>query len=117
MATVWIRHPRYSVLILVTLIATFYLLFVPHGGPIYVQYRGRTYVRDRGPTYVQYRPTYVQDRPTYVQDSLETRVQRSHMMYDKFLVQREGLIKKWGPDPNDIHLYTVLFAFMKALSE
>ena len=88
MATVWLRHPRYSFLILVTLLTTFYLLFVHH------------------------------DRPTpAVQDSLEARVQRSHTMYNKFLVQRQGLIKKWGPDPNTIALYVVLFAFMKAASE
>ena len=87
MASVWLRHPRYSLLLLVTLITTFYLLFVPHGGP------------------------------TYVQDSLETRVRRSHKIYEKFLVQRQGLIEKWGPDPNDISLYTVLFAFMKAASD
>jgi len=79
MATVWLRHPRYSLLILVTLITTFYLLFVPHQQPI------QTF--------------HVQD------NSLETRVQRSHTIYDKLLVQREGLLKKWGPNPKDIALF------------
>ena len=91
MATVWLRHPRYSLLIFVTLITTFYLLFVPHREPI--------------------QPFHVQD------DSLETRVQRSHTIYDKFLLQREGMLKKWGPDAKDIAVYVVLFAFMKAASD
>jgi hypothetical protein len=36
---------------------------------------------------------------------LKIRVQRSHAIYDKLLVQREGLIKKFGPDPKDIALF------------
>ena len=93
MATVWLRHPRYSLLILVTLITTFYLLFVPHQPPI--------------------QPFHVQD------NSLESRVQRSHTIYDKLLIQREGLLKKWGPNPKDIALYVVLvlFALIKATSQ
>jgi len=79
MAIVWLRHPRYSLLILVTLLTTFYLLFVTHGPPI--------------------QPFHVQD------NSLETRVQRSHAIYDKSLIQREGLLKKWGPNPKDIALF------------
>ena len=88
MATVWIRHPRYSLLIVVTLITTFYLLFVPHE-PLY-------------------HPFSVHE------DSLESRVQRSHAIYDKFLVQRKGLLKKWGPEPKDIHLYVVTRSFSLA---
>jgi hypothetical protein len=84
MAVVWLRHPRYSLLILVTLITTFYLLFVPHRGSTTSFYE---HVRD---------------------DTLKIRVQRSHAIYDKFLVQREGLIKKWGPEPKDIALYVLL---------
>ena len=90
MTTVWLRHPRYSLLILLTLITTFYLLFVPHERPI--------------------QSFHIQD------NSLKTRVQRSHTIYDKFLVQREGLLKKWGPI-KDIAMYVVLFAFMKPPSE
>ena len=89
MSTVWIRHPRYSLLILVTLITTFYLLFVPHNESIHL-------------------PFSIQD------GSLKSRVERSHAIYDKFLVQRKGLLKKWGPAPKDIHLYVVetrLFSF------
>ena len=82
MATVWLRHPRYSLLILFTLLTTFYLLFVPHHAPIHT--------------------FHVQD------DSLQTRVQRSHTIYDKFLVQRAGLLKKWGPEPKDISVYVYL---------
>ena len=79
MATVWICHP---LLIVVTLITTFCLLFAPHHELIYI-------------------PFSVHD------DSLKSRVQRSHAIYDKFLVQRKGLLKKWGPEPKDIHLYVV----------
>ena len=84
MATVWLRHPRYSLLILFTLLTTFYLLFVPHHAPIHT--------------------FHVQD------DSLQTRVQRSHTIYDKFLVQRAGLLKKWGPEPKDISVYVFFFS-------
>ena len=83
MATVWLRHPRYSLLIFVTLITTFYLLFVSHEGP--------------------HQSFHVHD------DSLEARVLRSHLIYDKLLVQRQGLLKKYGPDPKDIAVYVVLF--------
>ena len=82
MATVWLRHPRYSFLILFTLLTTFYLLFIPHHGPI--------------------QSFHVQD------DSLKTRVERAHTIYDKFLVQRAGLLKKWGPEPKDISVYVFL---------
>ena len=84
MATVWIRHPRYSLLIVVTLITTFYLLFVPHH----------------------------EELAFGIPDtSLASRVRRSHAIYDKFLVQRKGMIKKWGPEPKDISLYVVTRVF------
>ena len=88
MATIWLRHPRYSLFILVTLITTCYLLFVPHEQPTQL--------------------FYLQD------NSLESRVQRSHAIYDKTLIQREGLIKKWGPNPKDIALYVVPFRFYES---
>ena len=91
MATVWLRHPRYSLVIFITLIATFYLLFVPHERPAQL--------------------FHVQDT------SLETRVQRSHTIYEKFLAQRQGLLKKFGPSPNQISMYVVFFAFVMAASE
>jgi len=84
MATVWLRHPRYSLLIFVALITTFYLLFLPHvPHPVYDQ------------------PV----QPVQVDNSLETRVQLSHAIYDKLLAQREGLLKKYGPNPKDISLF------------
>lgn len=86
MATVWIRHPRYSLLIVVTLITTFYLLFVPHH----------------------------EELAFGIPDSsLASRVRRSHAIYDKFLVQRKGMIKKWGPEPKDISLYVVTRVFFR----
>ena len=89
MATVWLRHPRYSLLILVTLITTFYLLFVPHQEQIH-----SFHLQDHG---------------------LDARVQRSHRVYDKLLLQREGLIKKWGPTPKDIAVYVVSFSVFPLL--
>jgi hypothetical protein len=82
MATVWLRHPRYSLLILVTLISTFYLLFVP-----------------RNPSF------HLQD------NTLVNRVQRSHAIYDKVVAQRQGLLKKFGPNPKDIALYIAVSFF------
>jgi len=79
--TAWIRHPRYSLLILVTLMTTFYLLFI---------------ARDRQITSFH---AQLQD------NSLENRVQRSHTIYNKMLDQRQGLVKKFGPNPKDIALF------------
>ena len=77
MAAAWLRHPRYSLLILVTLISTFYLLFVPRQ----------------------------QTQFFHLQDSsLDARIQRSHTIYDKLLAQRQGLLNKFGPNPKDIAL-------------
>lgn len=88
MAIVWLRHPRYSLLIFVALITTFYLLFLPH-------------VHDDQPI----------QSVQQVDDSLESRVQLSHAIYDKVLAKREGLIKKHGPNPKDISLCVVVFIF------
>jgi hypothetical protein len=93
MATVWLRHPRYSLLIFVSLITTFYLLFLPHEHDQPIQ------------------PFHVQD------NSLETRVQLSHSIYDKLLAQREGLLKKFGPNPKDIALCVAVSLFVKLRSE
>src|ERR1700678_1848674 len=82
MATIWLRHLRYSLLILCTLISTFYLLFVP-----------------RNPVF------HLQD------NTLVNRVQRSHAIYEKVLAQRQGLIKKFGPNPKDIALCVVVSFF------
>ena len=73
-----LRHPRYSIFILVSLIATLYLLFVRHEQQAY--------------------PFHLKD------DGLGARVHRSHTIYDKFLVQRKVLLEKWGPEPKDIAL-------------
>ncbi|KAF8957203.1 hypothetical protein BDZ97DRAFT_1847750 [Flammula alnicola] len=65
MVGVWQRHPRYTVLVAVALITTFYLL-VP---------------------------------------SLASRIERSKVIYDKLLKDRQGLIKKFGPTPKTIDLF------------
>jgi len=87
MANVWLRHPRYSLFILVTLITTFYLLFVPRESS-----------------------SSSSSSSFHLQDNtLEDRVRRSHATYDKILTQRQGLLKKFGPTPKDIALYVSFF--------
>ena len=101
MGTVWIRHPRYSLFILVSLITTCYLLFVHEALHC-------LHVTSKGPN----QPFHMHD------DSLESRVQRAHTIYNKFLVQRKGFLDKWGPTSKEIVPYAAsffFFAFMKAL--
>jgi hypothetical protein len=76
MPGVWQRHPRYTILVTVALITAFYLL-VPHGPPAFI-------IKD---------------------NALATRVERSIEIYDKLLKNRQGLIKKFGPQPKDIALF------------
>ena len=52
---------------------------------------------------------HVQIHSSHVQDnSLETCIQRSHMIYDNFLTQQQELLKKFGFNPKEIALYIVL---------
>ena len=86
MPSFWQRHPLYSVLVVVAILTTVYLL-VPYDGagpgP-----RGRV--------------------PTRSAD-LESRVRQSTDIYDKALEDRKGLIQKFGPTPSDIALYVAEF--------
>ncbi|KAF5329604.1 hypothetical protein D9619_009389 [Psilocybe cf. subviscida] len=78
MPPVWSRHPRYSILVAVALLTTFYLL-LPESLPAY--------------------------RRTYDAD-LHGRVERSKAIYNKVLKDRKGLIKKFGEgDPKKIDLF------------
>ncbi|KAF9039870.1 methyltransferase domain-containing protein [Panaeolus papilionaceus] len=79
MAGVWQRHPRYTIMVTVALLITLYLL-VP-----YTPQSGRYFM--------------MQD------SSLQSRVQRSHAIYDTLLKDRKQLIKKFGPEPKDIQLF------------
>jgi hypothetical protein len=83
MAGVWQRHPRYSLFIFVVLASTFYLL-----GP-----------------YQKSQPTITSSMrglPRGV--DLPSRLARSEKIYNKLLVDRQGLIKKFGPTPKDVVL-------------
>ncbi|KDR78037.1 hypothetical protein GALMADRAFT_245009 [Galerina marginata CBS 339.88] len=79
MAAVWKRHPRYTMLVVAALVTTFYLL-VPYGAP----------------------PAH---HFTLQDSSLASRVDRANVIYERLLKQREGLIKKFGPNPKDIALF------------
>ncbi|KAJ7777901.1 methyltransferase domain-containing protein [Mycena maculata] len=82
MAVVWQRHPRYSLFIFAVLACTFYLL-----GP----YRGRVPPMSSGRAMAAY--------------DLPSRLARSEKIYNKLLVDRQGLIKKFGPTPKEIDLF------------
>ncbi|KAJ2934975.1 hypothetical protein H1R20_g2123, partial [Candolleomyces eurysporus] len=82
MPSFWQRHPLYSVLVVVAILTTVYLL-MPYDGPGAVPL-GRL--------------------PTKSAD-LESRVRQSNEIYDKNLEYRAGLIQKFGPTPNDIALF------------
>lgn len=77
MAGLWQRHPRYTMLVIVALITTFYLL-VPAGPP---------------------RPFHLRD------NSLQSRLEHSKAIYSKVLNDRKGLIKKFGPQPKDVEMF------------
>ena len=82
MAGLWQRHPRYTMLVVVALITTFYLL-VPAGPP---------------------RPFHLRD------NSLQSRLEHSKAIYSKVLKDRKGLIKKFGPQPKDIELLVIRYS-------
>lgn len=79
MAGLWQRHPRYTMLVIVALITTFYLL-VPAGPP---------------------RPFHLRD------NSLQSRLEHSKAIYSKVLNDRKGLIKKFGPSPKDVEMLVI----------
>ena len=79
MASLWQRHPRYMMLLVLSLITTFYLL-VPTGPP---------------------RAFHLRD------NSLQSRLEHSKAIYSKVLKDRKGLIKKFGPQPEDIELLVI----------
>ncbi|RXW16857.1 hypothetical protein EST38_g8995 [Candolleomyces aberdarensis] len=82
-AGVWQRHPRYSVLVLVAILTTVYLL-VPYQ-PAEIPANFKSIVTGGA--------------------DLEGRIKQSHEIYDRLLDARKGLIKKFGPNPSDIALF------------
>lgn len=80
MPGLWTRHPRYSLLVLVVLATTIYLL--------------NTY---------QETPTVKASR--YIHDAgLSARLRRADAIYEKTLQDRRALIKLFGPSPSDIYM-------------
>lgn len=82
--TVWQRHPRYSVMVMVAILTTVYLL-MPY----------------------QPEPAANYKRIVTSGADLDGRMLQSHGIYDRLLEARKGLIKKFGPNPSDIALYVV----------
>jgi len=82
MAGLWQRHPRYTMLVVVALITTFYLL-VPASPPREFKLRD---------------------------NSLESRLEHSKASYSKILKDRTELIKKFGPQPKDIELLVIMYS-------
>ncbi|KAJ7058195.1 methyltransferase domain-containing protein [Mycena amicta] len=80
---VWAKHPRYSLFVLLCLVGTFYLLGVYEPSTAIL----KTTLRD----------LHAHDLPT--------RLERSKRIYNKMLVERQGLIRKFGPEPKDIVLF------------
>ncbi|KAJ6591179.1 methyltransferase domain-containing protein [Mycena vulgaris] len=81
---VWQRHPRYSLFIFVVLACTFYLLGPYQASP----------------------PTFSSSmRGLPRGNNLSSRLARSERIYNKLLVDRQGLIKKFGPTPKDVALF------------
>jgi len=76
MPAVWQRHPRYSLFVLCILITTFYLLS-PYRAP----------------------------SPSLQDLSLPSRIEQSEKIYNHLRKEREGLIKKFGPTPNDVVMF------------
>ncbi|KIJ98366.1 hypothetical protein K443DRAFT_104106 [Laccaria amethystina LaAM-08-1] len=76
------RHPRYAVLVGFVLVATFYFL-------------------------IPYAPEHRPDVHfmSMSDNDLSSRVERSTRIYDKLLTNRQGLIKKFGPTPQDIAVF------------
>jgi len=79
---VWKRHPRYTGLLALCLLATLYLLLPDSSVSGTPQYQILTHGGE-----------------------LEHRLQQSHKIYDKLLEDRKALIKKFGPEPSDIALF------------
>ena len=70
-----LRHPRYTLLVIFTLGATFFLL--PY--------------------------------PSDSDSSLSSRLDRAERIYQDFLPHRQELIKKFGPNPQDVESFVFLF--------
>ncbi|KAF8644217.1 hypothetical protein AX16_008621 [Volvariella volvacea WC 439] len=85
MPSVWQRHPKYSLLIAFTILATLYLLS-PYSDGSGISLTGLGSLGGRDLT-------------------LAARLERADRIYDKVLRDRQKLIQKWGPEPKDIYTF------------
>ena len=91
---IWQRHPRYVILVGVAILTTLYLL-------------------------VPYQPSFDGNlgfKAIISGADLENRVRQANIIYDRLLVNRKGLIEKFGPDPKDIALYVACFCDDQSLT-
>ncbi|TFY70718.1 hypothetical protein EVG20_g2297 [Dentipellis fragilis] len=88
MALIPARHPRYTIILGVLLVTAFFLLLP--GSPY--PYSESTYVS----------PDALHNGIVQVDNSLTARVKRSERIYQKMVKRREGLIRKFGPNPREI---------------
>ncbi|KAJ7212193.1 methyltransferase domain-containing protein [Mycena pura] len=89
MPVFWSRSPRYVGLIVLAIVGTLYLVGPFHGS-------------EQPPSPSQdshYRIPLVEDH------DLPNRIARSDRIYDKLLLDRKELVKKFGPTPNDVALF------------
>ncbi|KDQ49958.1 hypothetical protein JAAARDRAFT_42446 [Jaapia argillacea MUCL 33604] len=78
------RHPRYALLIFLVLMGTLYML-----------------ASDKIPEYEGY-GVNESKKPLGYDPDLGVRVQRAERVYQKMLKNREALVDKFGPNPNDV---------------
>lgn len=83
MPSIFQRHPRYALFSAVSLLATFLLLASQHAPP---------------PP-----PSFVIDSFT-PSEELQHRLEYAEEVYQKMLRQREGLIQKFGPTADKVHM-------------
>jgi hypothetical protein len=78
----WQRHPRYSLSVFLIIVATFYFLS---------QYESSHYM-----------PTSTSPVVAHNDHDLPSRMERAERIYNKVLHDRQGLIRKFGPTPNEV---------------
>ncbi|KAF5365003.1 hypothetical protein D9757_011434 [Collybiopsis confluens] len=89
-ATIWKRHPRYSIVLFVILIATSFILIL--SGSI-----------DNPDSSLYHRPHHNPSATIMsLNDDIEQRLERSEKYYNKALKDRKALLDRFGPRPEDV---------------
>ncbi|KAF5362615.1 hypothetical protein D9758_009609 [Tetrapyrgos nigripes] len=85
MPNVWGRHPKYALFVFVVLATTFYLL---------------------DPFYMPPPPGSLPPLELHMAEGeLARRLVRADVIYDKMLADRKDMIKKFGPEPEDVMMF------------